>query len=211
MERIDVRTSQTIIDTLTDDDREIHVAAGVHLQYLLPMTEGFFEGRTRRLVLAGDGASASILGVFVGHDEAHLGLTFNTIHAGPNTVSRSLFKSVLLGKSTLDLDGVIRLEKSAHGADALLEERALLLSPDAQATAVPSLEIEANDVRCKHAATAGPVDPEQLFYLRSRGLDEAAAERTIVLGFFDQVIGQMPESWQNTIRSVLANALHSHV
>ncbi len=210
MEQVSVRTSQTIVDALESEEREIRVARGAHLQYLLPLTKGFAAGRTRRLVLAGDGATASILGLYVGHGQTRLRLTFNTIHEGANTVSRSLFKGVLLDRSTLDLDGVIRLESSAHGADALLEERALLLSPDAQATAIPSLEIEANDVRCKHAATAGPVDPEQLFYLRSRGLDERTAERLIVLGFFDQVIGQMPKAWQSTVRSALTKALQSH-
>ena len=80
--------------------------------------------------------------------------------------------------------GVIRVAEGAQKTDAYQENRNLVLSPRAHADSIPGLEIKANDVRCTHGATIGRVDPEELYYLMSRGLDRAAAERLIVEGFF---------------------------
>ena len=73
-----------------------------------------------------------------------------------------------------------------------MEFRNLLLSEDASATALPNLEIEADDVRCSHGATVGQVDDMQMFYLMSRGLSRKQAERLLVIGFFEEVLSRVP-------------------
>ncbi len=156
METQRISSSRTIVDDLQTPEREIRVGTGVHLDILVPAVTGFATPRHRRLILEGDDARASVFGLYTGRGAEALRLTFDIVHAGRRTVSRTLFKGLLLGKSSLDLDGVIKIEPEAHGADALLEEHALLLSIGALATATPSLEIKANDIHCKHAATAGP-------------------------------------------------------
>ncbi|OLB83226.1 MAG: hypothetical protein AUI15_36355 [Actinobacteria bacterium 13_2_20CM_2_66_6] len=88
--------------------------------------------------------------------------------------------------------GLIRIEKGAARSDAYQANRNLVLSDKAKATSIPMLEIDNNDVRCTHGATVGPVDPNHLFYLRSRGIPEKTAKRMIVQGFFGQVLDRIP-------------------
>ena len=88
--------------------------------------------------------------------------------------------------------GLIKIRKNAKGTTAFQTNRNLTLSEGAWAESVPNLEIETNDVKCSHASTVGPIDPEQRFYLESRGIPSQIAERLIVLGFFDEVLDQLP-------------------
>jgi Fe-S cluster assembly protein SufD len=88
--------------------------------------------------------------------------------------------------------GLIRIKPEARGTNAFQTNRNLKLSEHAWAESVPNLEIENNDVHCSHASTVGPVDEDQRFYLESRGVPTAAAERLIVGGFFDEVLDDLP-------------------
>ena len=90
------------------------------------------------------------------------------------------------------LHGLIRVRKDARGTNAFQTNRNIKLSDGAWAESVPNLEIENNDVRCSHASAVGPIDEEQRFYLESRGVPPQVAERLIVLGFFDEVLDQLP-------------------
>ncbi|MBI3115154.1 MAG: SufD family Fe-S cluster assembly protein [Candidatus Kerfeldbacteria bacterium] len=194
-----------------DTSRVLTVGEGESLTYLLPIIRGIEGGRTREIRLEGAGASVNIFGLFVGQDEATLQLDLHIVHAAPNTTSRTLFKGALDGKSRMDVNGVIHIGKTAVGADAMLEERALLLSPDASASAIPSLEINTDDVKCKHAASAGPVDPEQLFYLRSRGLAESQAEALVVRGFLDPVLRRLDTpGWRESVGQVIDELIAAH-
>jgi Fe-S cluster assembly protein SufD len=87
---------------------------------------------------------------------------------------------------------MIRVDPGAQQTDAFQESRNLLLSKDAHADAIPGLEIEADDVRCTHAAAVAQVDPEQLYYLNSRGLSDAAAKQLIVEGFVGELVERAP-------------------
>ena len=104
--------------------------------------------------------------------------------------------------------GVIRVDKGAQKTDAYQENRNLLLSTDAQATPIPGLEIEANDVRCTHGATVGQVDSAQLFYLMARGLPRSDAERLIVRGFFQDVLDRIELA---PVREALGAALEARI
>jgi Fe-S cluster assembly protein SufD len=103
---------------------------------------------------------------------------------------------------------MIRVERDAQKTNAYQENRNLLLSPDAQATPIPGLEIEANDVRCTHAATIGQIDRLQMFYLMSRGLSRLEAERLIVRGFFQDVLDRIE---LEPVREALADALEARI
>lgn len=198
---------RVVVDDLRELERVLTVSAGEKVRYLMPILEGLPEPRKRQIILDGEGASVDVFGLFLGHADAALQLTLDTIHAAPHTRSTTLFKGALAGQSVFDINGVIRMTKAAHGADAYLEERALLLSPDALATAIPSLEIEANDVKCRHAAAAGPVDPEALFYLRSRGFSVDEAEAMLVRGFLQAVLRQLPRPWQKRVERLMEKEL----
>jgi Fe-S cluster assembly protein SufD len=159
-------------------------------------------------LLAGQGAHVKVTGAYYLTGSEHIDYDTTQEHAAPNTTSDLAFKGVLDGHSRAVWRGVIRVDKDAQKTDAYQENRNLLLSPDAQATPIPGLEIEANDVRCTHGATVGQVDSAQLFYLMTRGLDRISAQRVIVRGFFEPVLERIgsPDA-----RERLAAALESRI
>src|SRR6202042_742991 len=110
-----------------------------------------------------------------------------------NTTSDLAFRGVLAGRSTAVWKGNIIVDPGAQKTDAFQESRNLLLSKRAHADAIPGLEIQANDVRCTHAAAIAQVDPEQLYYLRARGLPEETAKRLVIEGFLAALVERFPE------------------
>lgn len=119
---------------------------------------------------------------------------FHTVqlHAAPHATSDLLFKSVLKDSARSAFAGLIQVAKGAQRTDAYLANRNLLLSDKARADSIPTLEIEANDVRCTHGATVGPIDEEQVYYLMTRGIPRRDAERMIVEGFLDPLLARVP-------------------
>jgi Fe-S cluster assembly protein SufD len=104
------------------------------------------------------------------------------------------------------------LRHAAQKANAFQTNRNLVLTEGARAESIPNLEIEANDVRCSHASTVGPIDDDQRYYLESRGVEPEEAERLIVLGFFDDVFHRLPVGslTQGLRRSVVDKLEHRH-
>jgi Fe-S cluster assembly protein SufD len=119
---------------------------------------------------------------------------FRTIqsHEAPRSQSNLLFKGAVKDTARSVYTGLIRIGHDAKGSVAFQTNRNLTLSEGAWAESVPNLDIDTNDVRCSHASTVGPIDEEQRFYLESRGVPSDIAERLIVLGFFDEVLEQLP-------------------
>jgi Fe-S cluster assembly protein SufD len=113
-------------------------------------------------------------------------------HVAPHTNSDLLFKGAVQDHAASVYTGLISIGEDAKGTAAYQTNRTLTLSEGAWAESVPNLDIRNNDVKCSHASTVGPIDEEQRFYLESRGVQPDVAERLVVLGFFDEVIGQLP-------------------
>ena len=113
-------------------------------------------------------------------------------HAAPSSTSDLLFKGAVKDRARSVYSGLIHVGKEAPGTSAFQTNRNLVLSEGAAAESVPNLEIETNDVRCSHASAVGPLDEEQVYYLESRGIPPATAERLIVLGFLGEVLDRMP-------------------
>ena len=143
--------------------------------------------------LRGSGGNARVTGAYVGHNRQHLDYDTTQEHAAPHTNSDLAFRGILRDKATAVWSGMIRVEPEAQRTDAFQESRNLLLSEGAHADAIPGLEIEANDVRCTHAATIARIDEDQLFYSMSRGLPRAEAERLLVGGFLGVVAGRVED------------------
>jgi Fe-S cluster assembly protein SufD len=143
--------------------------------------------------LAGAGSEARVTGGYAGGPGQHLDYDTKQEHAAPNTFSDLAFRGVLAAGATAVWRGMIRVDPGAQSTDAFQESRNLLLSPDAHADSIPGLEIEADDVRCTHAAAIAQIDRDQLFYLTSRGLDTAAAKRLIVEGFLESLVERLAE------------------
>jgi Fe-S cluster assembly protein SufD len=154
--------------------------------------------------LAGPGSEARVTGGYAGGPGQHLDYDTTQEHAAPNTNSDLAFRGVLAAGATAVWRGMIRVDPGAQQTDAFQESRNLLLSPDAHADAIPGLEIEADDVRCTHAAAIAQVDRDQLFYLTSRGLDAAAAKQLIIEGFLDSLVERLA---QGPVRDEISAAL----
>ncbi|MCX7924932.1 MAG: Fe-S cluster assembly protein SufD [Fimbriimonadales bacterium] len=154
------------------------------------------------------GAEARPLGLFFGDGKQHLDFRTLQDHRVGNTRSDLLYKGVLHDEAVSVFSGMIRVHPKAQHTDAYQANRNLLLSDEAQAYTIPNLEIGANEVRCTHGATVGPVQPDELFYLRSRGIDPAAAEALIVMGFFEVVLREIkPADLRLSIQRLLASKL----
>jgi Fe-S cluster assembly protein SufD len=170
---------------------------------------GSARGRVRMETrLGGDGAGARVTGAYAGHGRQHIDFDTTQEHAAPHTTSDLAFRGVLTDRSTAVWKGNIIVDPGAQKTDAFQESRNLLLSKRAHADSIPGLEIQANDVRCTHAAAIAQVDPEQIFYLRSRGLPEETARRLVIDGFLAALVERFEEG---PVRAVLASALEQRL
>jgi Fe-S cluster assembly protein SufD len=142
--------------------------------------------------LAGPGSSAKVTGAYAARGSQHLDYDTTQEHAAPHTDSDLAFRGVLSDRATAVWSGMIRVDPGAQQTDAFQESRNLLLSTKAHADAIPGLEIEADDVRCTHAAAVAQVDREQLYYLTSRGLPREVATRLVVEGFLSALVERIP-------------------
>jgi Fe-S cluster assembly protein SufD len=142
--------------------------------------------------MVGRGATGELDAVYFGEGEQTLDFRTFQDHVAPDCTSNLLFKGAVGGRSRSVYTGMIRVGKEARGTNAFQTNRNVKLSDGAWAESVPNLVIENNDVRCSHASAVGPIDEEQRFYLESRGVRTDEAERLIVSGFFDEVLGRAP-------------------
>jgi Fe-S cluster assembly protein SufD len=154
--------------------------------------------------LSGEGADARVTGAYATHGRQHIDFDTTQEHAAPHTTSDLAFRGVLQGRSSAVWKGNIIVDPGAQKTDAFQESRNLLISKRAHADAIPGLEIQANDVRCTHAAAVAQVDPEQIYYLRSRGLREEVAKQLVIEGFLSALVERFEPG---VVREVLGDAL----
>ncbi len=139
--------------------------------------------------LIGNGSHADLKAVALSSGRQVQGIDTRVTNYGCNSIGNILQHGVILEKATLTFNGIGHIIKGAKGADAQQESRVLMLSDQARSDANPILLI---DVTAGHAASIGQVDPEDMYYLMSRGLDKATAERLVVRGFLGSVIVEIP-------------------
>ncbi len=144
------------------------------------------------LDMQGEGCHAELLGIYFPVGRQHIDHETLQIHRAPNGFSDLLFNGALKNKARSVYMGIIKVLPGAQKTDAFQRNGNLILDSGARADSIPGLEIEADDVRCTHAATAAQVEDEYLFYLMARGLSRAQAERMIVQGFFQAVLDRVP-------------------
>jgi Fe-S cluster assembly protein SufD len=159
----------------------IFAAVGSHL------TKNFSD-----LDLIGEGAVGRMSGFYFTDGVQHLDHDTQQNHMAPHTTSDLLFKGALKGRSRSVWQGMIYVAPGAQKTDGYQANRNLVLSKKARADSIPGLEIMADDVRCTHGATVGKIDPDEIFYLRSRGIQYKEAVRLIVEGFFDPIMQRIP-------------------
>src|SRR5512139_777548 len=151
------------------------------------LTKNFSE-----LDLAGEGATGRMSGFYFTDGTQHLDHDTQQNHLAPHTTSDLLFKGALKGRSRSVWQGMIYVAPGAQKTDGYQANRNLVLSEGARADSIPGLEILADDVRCTHGATVGKLEAEPLFYLKTRGIPQAEAEKIVVEGFFDPIFQRIP-------------------
>ena len=142
-------------------------------------------------VLAGEGAECLINGLFLGTGRQHLDNYMLVEHVSPHCGSRQFYNGILDDHAHGVFHGRIIVHKDAQKTDAKQTNRNLLLSDDARIDTKPQLEIYADDVKCTHGATIGQIEENALFYLRSRGINEVAARKLLLLAFASECLDRM--------------------
>jgi Fe-S cluster assembly protein SufD len=153
---------------------------------------------------SGEHARSTISGLYSLNDGQYNDIHLDVQHLKPNCQSKQEFKGILLGKGRAVFDGRILVEKDAQKTDAQLSNKNLVMADDAEIDTKPQLEIYADDVKCSHGTTVGKLDQNQLFYLRSRGINENDATRMLCLGFADQLISNIDDQ-------ALHDFIHQHI
>lgn len=166
-----------------------------------------YEDIETRLVGARAEALTQTLFVCAGTQQADLaGATF---HEAPRTTSNLHTKGVVADRAKVLYRGLVDVAANARGANGFQREDTLTLSREAEVDAVPKLEIRTNDVRCTHGVTTSHVDPEQRFYLTSRGIPDVRAQELIVQGFLGQLTKEFPRAFRQRVESALRVKLHA--
>jgi Fe-S cluster assembly protein SufD len=216
---IDRYASPPLARAFSNAVAEIHVGKGAHVRYasiqdwgsgvthlgiqrarvgrdaeLRTLAIGFGADLARaeaETVLAEPGGFSEMLGIFFADHDQHFDHRTLQDHVAPNCTSNLLYKGALRDHSRAVYSGWVHVRPDAQKTNAMQTSRNVVLSEHAKADAIPNLEIEANDVRCGHAASVGPVDDEAIFYLQSRGIPREEAERLILTGFFQEVLDRV--------------------
>lgn len=158
----------------------------------------FMQGNTLRrhdihAVIAESGADLQMKGIYVARGNSHIDNQVCVEHRVPHCTSNQVFKGMAGETSKGIFNGRIHIHEGAKGTNAELSNNNLLLNPGAEIDSKPELEIYNDDVKCAHGTTVGQMDASQLFYLRSRGIEEHAAKRMLAEGFVNELIEAIPD------------------
>lgn len=191
-----------IVDRL--ETSEINLPENVDIQFIAILKKGWEGTKTLNFNFNGRGSTINFLAFVIGKNNEKFNLKTNSNHFAGETNAYYTVKTVLFDKSEMDYVGYLNIHKNAQIIDSHLSHHTLLLSPDAKVKTVPSLEIEADDVKAGHSATIGRIDDEMLFYLKSRGIGEKEAKALLVQGFIKEDLTKIEDE---KIRRILDEEL----
>ncbi|NIP41568.1 MAG: SufD family Fe-S cluster assembly protein [candidate division Zixibacteria bacterium] len=160
-------------------------------------------------ILDGQGAYSQMLGILFGDEKQHFDHHTLHHHKAGESFSNIDFKVVLKDKALSAYTGLIKIDENTLNCEAFQENRNLLLNKGPRAESIPELEILNDQVRCSHGATVGPIDPEMVFYLKSRGYSTDEAVRTIVSGFIEPLLNAVPEDLRQMMQNMVQFKLNN--
>ncbi len=167
------------------------------------LTKSYFDSE-----LPGNGSSMEFNGVYFMRGKQHLDIDSLIHHIGTSTGGDLLLHGAVQDKARSIFTGLIKIEPTGQQTNSYLKNENLILTPSARADAIPTLEIDANDVRASHGATIGKIDEEYIFYLMSRGIPRNTAVRMVVEGFFHKVFDRM---YNERVREKLFNTVSAKI
>lgn len=184
--------------TLVNQTRAEVREKAVFQHVVLSMGQGFVRNNLE-IRIHGEAGDAHMYGLSLGNHKQHADHHTFVNHKAENTTSNQLYKGIYAGKSIGVFNGKIFVDQAAQKTNAYQSSKNILLSADAKVFAKPQLEIFADDVKCSHGATIGQLDEEPVFYLRSRGLDEATAKHLLIQAFASEILMQIPDGELKTL------------
>lgn len=193
-----VRIAKTAVD----------IARSAHYEGFVLQLGGRLTRQEVDIVLNGAYAEARLNGAYLPDSGQHMDLTTTVSHTVPDTASGQLVKGVLSGSGRGVYQGRISVHRDAQRTDGRQMHKALLLSPKAEVDYKPELEIYADDVQCAHGATTGALDPDQIFYLLSRGIDMSTARALLIDAFLADVLDTIESG---TLRAALSDMAHARL
>jgi len=156
------------------------------------------------------GCKASISGIYVPSQSQRCEINTKQIHEAPDTISNLVYKGAVLDESNSTWRGMIQITSEAPRSQSHQTNNNLILSNKAHVDSIPGMEILTNDVQCKHGATVGKIDPEQLFYMESRGIDPTEGKQLLIEGFLDPIIQKYPlEKLRKKIKRIIHEKIES--
>ncbi len=161
-------------------------------------------------ILAGMAAESKMYGVVFADEKQHFDYHTLHHHTAAESFSDIDFKVILKDKATSAYTGLIKINEDTRNCQAYQINRNLLLNKGTKAESIPELEILTDEVQCTHGATMGPIDPEMLFYLKSRGFARPDAVRMIIQGFVEPTAAQLPEELGDTMRKLILTKLEGN-
>ena len=181
----------------------LRLDAGEELAMTLVVPPGTDVQYSLEVDLCGSGASLDLAGLYLCPGSERVELRLLVRHSAGGCTSRQLFKGIVGGTARALFDGLIYVAPDAQKTQAYQENHTLLLSETARTESRPQLEIYADDVQCSHGATTGYLNPEELFYMRSRGIPEAEARRLQMQAFLAPVIRRLNDAAAEEIYACL--------
>lgn len=171
----------------------LRLSEGESLKMTLLFPEGVSANVSMEIDLDGTGASVDLAGAFICKGSENVRMNIVLRHNVPGCSSQQLFKGIVGGNARVTFDGLVYVAPGAGRTSAHQECHNLLLSETATAESRPQLEIYADDVECSHGATTGFLNPDELFYMRSRGIPEDEARALQISAFLAPVLQRIPE------------------
>ena len=157
--------------------------------------------------LDGPGAEAFLDGAYYCGKGQHMDLRTVQRHHSPKAMSRAVYKGAVAAGGRTVYQGLIEVSPGASGTDAWLTNRNLILGETARSDSIPTLRIGNNDVKCSHGSTTGKLNPEELFYLQTRGYRAADAREMLVIGYFEDLLAEAPEVFREETLGVIRDRL----
>jgi Fe-S cluster assembly scaffold protein SufB len=173
--------------------RRVEIRRDARVKWVPIHLGGRLTKQTLDIVTAESGSDMRHTGMYFTERDEHLDLFTTDKHEEGHTTGDTVWKGVLTGESRASYEGLIHIVPGAPEVDTYLQTHQMLLSPKARGDAIPSLIVEVDNVKASHGGTVGELDPEQIFYMMTRGVSRAEAVRVLVEGYFEEVVQRLDD------------------
>ena len=182
--------------------KRVEIARDAHCSWVPIHLGGRLTKQTLDIITAERGSDMRHTGLYFTEGEEHLDLFTTDLHEQGDTTGDTVWKGVLTGDSRASYEGLIQINRGAQNSHTYLQTHSMLLSPKAKADAIPSLIVETDNVSASHGGTVGEIDEAQVYYMMSRGIPRVEAVRTLVEGYFEEVVQRLgDESLEELVRA----------